>query len=95
MNARLRNVAAAMPPATAVPTECRASRPAPLATTSGMTPRMNASDVMRIGRSRIRAASTAASAISMPRSRSSSANCTIRMPFFADRPMSITRPIWQ
>ena len=31
MNARLRNVDAIMPPATAVPTECRASRPAPLA----------------------------------------------------------------
>ena len=35
-------------------------------TTSGMTPRMNASDVIRIGRSRMRAASTAASAIDQP-----------------------------
>src|ERR1044071_8668516 len=49
MNARFRNVDAIMPPATAVPTEWRASRPAPLANTSGMTPRMNASDVIRIG----------------------------------------------
>ena len=67
MKARLRNVDAIMPPATAVPTEWRASRPAPLANTSGMTPRMNASDVIRIGRSRMRAASTAASAIVSPR----------------------------
>ena len=95
MKARLRNVDAIMPPATAVPTECRASWPAPLANTSGMTPRMKASDVIRIGRSRMRAASTAASAIVIPRWRSCSANSTIRMPFFADRPISITSPIWQ
>ena len=77
MNARFRNVDAIMPPATAVPTECRASRPAPVANTSGMTPRMKASDVIRIGRSRMRAASTAASAIVSPRPRSCSANSTI------------------
>ena len=39
-----------MPPATAVPTECRASWPAPVANTSGSTPRMKASEVIRIGR---------------------------------------------
>ena len=41
---------------------CGASRPRPRAAiTSGNTPRMNANDVMMIGRSRTRAASTAAS----------------------------------
>jgi hypothetical protein len=86
-------VDASMPPATAVPTEWRASRPAPLATTSGITPSTKASEVMRIGLSRMRAASTAASAIDSPRPRNCSANSTIRMPFFADNPISITRPI--
>ena len=61
-----RNVDASMPPATDVPTELRAPAPAPVATASGSTPRMNANDVMRIGRSRMRAASTAASTIDMP-----------------------------
>jgi hypothetical protein len=58
-----RNVEAIMPPATAVPTELRAADPAPVARASGSTPRMKANDVIRIGRRRIRPASTAASAI--------------------------------
>ncbi len=49
-----------------MPTELRASRPAPVAKTSGSTPRMNASDVIRIGRSRSREASIAASTIAGP-----------------------------
>ena len=95
MNTTLRNVAKAMPPATAVPTECRPSWPAPSANASGSTPRMNASDVIRIGRSRMRAASMAASITDMPCRRSCSANSTIRIEFLAARPISITRPIWQ
>ena len=58
-----RNVDASMPPATAVPTELRAPAPAPVANASGSTPRMNANDVIRIGRSRMRADSMAASTI--------------------------------
>ena len=50
-----------------VPTECRPCSPAPDATTSGTTPRMKASEVIRIGRSRILAASTAASSKGIPR----------------------------
>ena len=50
-----------MPANTAVPSDWRISAPAPVATTSGATPRMNANDVIRIGRSRVRAARTAAS----------------------------------
>ncbi len=90
-----RNVEATMPPATAVPTELRAAAPAPVASASGITPRMNASDVIRMGRSRMRADSTAASTIDRPFSRNCSANSTIRIAFFAARPMSRTRPTWQ
>ena len=49
-----------MPLNTAMPIDLRALAPAPVATTSGATPRMNANDVIRIGRKRARAASTAA-----------------------------------
>ena len=55
-----RKVAASMPPMTPVPTESRAPAPAPLENASGATPRMNASEVIRIGRKRSRAASSAA-----------------------------------
>lgn len=53
-----RNVDVIIPPNTAVPSARRLAAPAPSATTSGYTPRMNAKDVIRIGRKRNRAAST-------------------------------------
>ena len=90
-----RKVEASMPPATAVPTEFRAPAPAPVAYASGSTPRMNANDVMRIGRSLMRAASTAASTMERPCPRSCSANSTIRIEFFAASPINMTRPTWQ
>ena len=83
-----------MPPNTAVPTDCFDAAPAPEAIISGTTPRMNANDVIRIGRSRSRAASSAASKIGMPFSRFSFANSTIRIAFLAESPISVTRPIW-
>jgi hypothetical protein len=89
------SVEATMPPATAVPTELRAAAPAPVASANGMTPRMNASEVIRIGRSRMRDDSTAASTIDSPFSRICSANSTIRIEFLAARPISSTRPTWQ
>ena len=46
-----------MPPMTPVPVEWRAPAPAPVEIASGSTPRMNASEVIRIGRKRSRAAS--------------------------------------
>ncbi len=49
-----------MPPITPVPAETRAPAPAPVEKASGTTPRMNAIDVMMIGRNRSRAASIAA-----------------------------------
>ena len=90
-----RNVAASMPPMTPVPTECRAPAPAPVEIASGSTPRMNASEVIRIGRKRSRAASIAAADVDRPSSCRRSANSTIRIAFFAASPSSVTRPIWK
>ncbi len=87
-------VAMSIPANTVIPMTFRPSAPAPLAVSSGVTPRMNANAVMRIGRNRRRADSSAAVATSFPCSWSIFANSTIRMAFFAARPMSMIRPIW-
>ena len=55
-----RNVAGTMPPTTPVPMACLLPELAPLEINSGMTPIVNARDVIIIGRSRRRAASMAA-----------------------------------
>jgi hypothetical protein len=90
-----RKVAASMPPITPVPTECRAPAPAPWRAPAAAHPRMNASDVIRIGRNRRRAASSAAAEADRPSWYFSSAYSTIRMAFLAARPSSVTRPIWK
>ena len=73
----------------------RISAPAPLDRISGTTPRMKASEVIRIGRMRSRLASTAASAPRpAPAWCSTSANSTIRMAFLHASPMSTISPIW-
>ena len=54
-------VAASMPPKTPVPIEWRAAEPAPVARSIGVTPKMKASEVIKMGRSRSPAASIAAS----------------------------------
>ena len=59
-------LAASMPPITVVPMIWRATEPAPEAVHSGTQPRINANDVIRIGRSRSRAPSSAASTRSLP-----------------------------
>ena len=68
MKNRFRMVDASIPPNTAVPSERLAPDPAPVATTSGNTPSRNANDVIKIGRSRVSAASIAASTTESPRS---------------------------
>lgn len=83
-----------MPNATAVPSDWRISWPGPLAIASGITPKMNANDVIRIGRRRERAAWTAASNRFMPSSSPCLANSTIRIAFFAASAISTTRPTW-
>ena len=75
-------VAAIMPPATPMPTAFWLAEPAPVATAKGSTPRMNASDVIRIGRRRWRAACSVASTRLRPAAICSSANSTIRIAFF-------------
>ena len=60
------NVSTIMPPITAVPITCRAIEPAPDAVQSGTQPRMNANDVIRRGRKRSLAASSAASTRGLP-----------------------------
>ena len=84
-----------MPVNTVMPIDLRALAPAPVASTSGTTPRMKANDVMRIGRKRARAASTAASSDGLAVvTRNSRATSTIRMAFLADSAISRMRPIW-
>ena len=71
-----------------------APAPAPLASISGTTPRMNAKAVIKMGRNRSRADSSAASSMDMPSSCLALANSTIRIAFLAARPISMMRPIW-
>ena len=82
-----------MPANTAMPMAWRISAPAPLASTSGTTPAMKANDVIKIGRSRKRAASSTAASGSAPSLSFARANSTIRIAFLAARPTSTTKPI--
>ena len=84
-----------MPPNTPVPIALRAPEPAPLLSINGVTPRPNASDVIRIGRNRMRVASRVASSRARPWSSRSLANSAIRIAFFADRPMVVSSPTWK
>src|SRR5436190_3382273 len=92
-NSTARQVEAIMPVNTVMPMEMRALAPAPLASTSGSTPRIKANEVITMGRKRARAASTAASKIALPSARCSRANSTMRMAFLADSAISSTSPI--
>ena len=83
------------PPSTPIPMAFCAPAPAPLASASGSTPKPNASDVMRIGRSLSFAASSVAGISSIPSSTRALANCTIRMAFFVVRPSVVNMPIWK
>ena len=86
-------LAASIPPITVVPMIWRPTAPAPDAVHRGTHPRMNANEVIRIGRNRKRAPSSAASTRFIPSSYLSLANSTIRIAFLAARPISITNPI--
>ena len=89
-----RMVAISMPANTAMPITLRPSAPAPVAVSRGVTPRMKAKAVIRIGRKRSLADSSTAVTASLPCSRSIFANSTMRMAFLAARPMSRMSPIW-
>ena len=87
-------VATSMPENTVMPITLRASAPAPDAVSSGTTPRMNAKAVIRIGRKRSFAAEQRRlHQRPCPASCSIFANSTIRIAFFAARPISMIRPI--
>src|SRR5262249_4332811 len=91
-NSTAKQVDAIIPVNTVMPIDTRALAPAPLASTSGTTPRMKANDVITIGRKRARAASVADSRIGFPDSRSSRASSTIRIAFWAESAISRTSP---
>ena len=88
-----RNEAASMPPITTLPSTRREMAPAPVAVHNGTHPKRNANDVIRIGRNRSFAPVSAASIRVAPLSYSILANSTIRMAFFAESPINMTRPI--
>jgi hypothetical protein len=76
-----------------MPIVARLAEPGPPKITSGTAPITVAIEVIRIGRRRTAAASTMASCTLRPASRNWLANSTIRMPFFAASPTSMTMPI--
>src|ERR1700722_6804147 len=88
-------VAVTIPPMTPVPIAVRPPAPAPVAVASGNTPRINANEVIRMGRRRCRAAATVASMSSIPWSWFSLANSTIRIAFFEARPTVVNNPTWK
>ena len=85
-------VADIIPPMTAVPSACCAPEPAPEPITIGNTPSVNASEVIKIGRKRSRAASIAASLADLPWVTSSLANSMIKIAFLADKPNIVHLP---
>ena len=82
-----------MPPNTDVPTPWRLRAAAPLAITSGISPRIKAKLVIITARKRSLAPSVAASSTGTPFSRCSLANSTMRMAFFAASAIRTTMPI--
>lgn len=82
-----------IPPQTAVPSDRRLAAAAPVAKTSGRTPRMKAIDVIKIGRNRIFEALTDAAKMECPDFLSSLANSTIKMAFLLAKAMTNTIPI--
>ena len=86
-------VAANIPTITTVPRIRREVAPAPEAIHNGADPKMKANEVIRMGRKRKRAPSSAASIKSRPFSNSALANSTIKIAFFAARPISTISPI--
>ncbi|MCY1372613.1 hypothetical protein D9M69_598330 [compost metagenome] len=85
-------VAVMMPPSTPVPIAAWAPEAAPVASASGSTPTPKASEVITMGRSRSRAASSVADTRPWPSRTRSLATSTIRMAFLADRPMVAINP---
>lgn len=86
-------VETSIPPTTAVPMAIRWLAPSPVAKARGINPNMVETLVIRMGRRRCKAAFRMAAILSSPDSCFRLANSTIRIPFFATRPISMMIPI--
>ena len=86
-------VASSIPPKTAVPNETRLAAPAPVAMTSGMTPRIKLNAVIRMARKRSVDAAVAASKAVLPSWLSWFANSTMRIALLDASPINSTSPI--
>ena len=82
-----------IPPMAPAPSVLLPLAPTPLANIKGNSPITMASEVIRIGRRRAEAPSTAAETTLMPERRRSSANSVIRMAFFASKPINMMSDI--
>lgn len=89
----VRNVETIIPPTTAIPIAIRPCAPSPEAYTNGTNPRIVEILVIRIGRKRCVEAERIASVIPWPASCRWLANSTIKIPFFATKPISMMIPI--
>ena len=87
------DVAANIPPNTVQPIVLRDSAAAPAAKANGKTPRINANEVISIGRKRNLTADKVVYIRSIRASTRSFANSTIKIAFFAASPMSVIKPI--
>ena len=83
-----------MPPTMAYPSGRRDAEPAPSPMATGSAPMIVATDVMRIGRRRIRPASITADTVSIPRAFSWLVYSTSKIEFLVTRPMRRIMPIW-
>ena len=81
------------PPTMAYPSGLRAAEPAPMPQATGTAPMIVATEVMRIGRNRMRPASRRAATGSSPFSRSWFVYSTSRIEFFATSPIRRIIPI--
>ena len=82
-----------IPPTAAAPNVWLPFLPTPEANISGNRPMTMANDVIRIGRRRAAAPRMAEYLMAIPVSRRSKANCTIKMAFFDNRPISMISEI--
>src|SRR6266576_687223 len=82
------------PPTIAYPSGFRAAEPAPTPQATGTAPMIVATDVMRIGRRRMRPASRTAATVSKPFSLSWFVYSTSRIEFLQTSPIKRIIPIW-
>ena len=82
-----------IPPMAAVPKVRLPCAPTPKANIIGSKPTTMAKEVIKIGRKRAAAPKTAAQVMLIPMRRRSNANSTIKMAFFANKPINMIKAI--